>query len=79
MLDHAPADAPDLAVMCEHMNAAVASPKKCAEHPTDDGNYDRAEKGWPEAWDLKTRHDLADEFQHQRIDDQNEETECHEN
>jgi hypothetical protein len=55
--------------MCEHVNAAVASPKKCAEQPTDDRNYDRAEKGGPEAGHLKTGHDLTHEFQHQRIDD----------
>src|SRR5438093_1113927 len=72
-------DTPDLGVMREHMNTSVASTEKCAEQPAHDGNYDRAKKRAPEAGNLKTWQDLADEFQHQRIDDQNEHAQRNEN
>jgi hypothetical protein len=62
-------DAPDLAMMGKRINTPIASAEKCAEQPTDNRNDDSAEKGRPEAGHLKTGYDLADEFQHQRVDD----------
>ena len=72
MLNHSTPDTPDLGMMREHMDTSVASTKKCTEQPAHDGNYDGAEKCAPKAGNLKTWQYLADEFQHQRIDDQDE-------
>ena len=66
-------------MMREHVDTSVASTEKCTEQPAHDGNYDRAEKCAPEAGNFKTWHYLADEFQHQRIDDQNEHAQRKEN
>ena len=66
-LDHAAADALDLAVMREHVDTSVAAAKKCTQQPADNRNDDRAKKCAPEAWNFKTWHDLANEFQHQRV------------
>jgi len=66
-------------MMREHVDTSVASTEKCTEQPAHDGNYDRAEKCAPEAGNLKTWQYLADEFQHQRIDDQNEHAQRKEN
>src|SRR6266536_2900480 len=65
--DHTAPDTLDLAMMCEHVNTSVAAAKKCTEQPTDDRNYDRAEKRAPETGNFKTLHYLANELQHQRI------------
>jgi hypothetical protein len=78
-LDHPAPDAPDLGMMGEHMDAAVASTKERTEQPAHDGNYNRAEKCAPKAGNLETWQYLANEFQHQRIDDQNEDAQRDEN
>ncbi len=64
---HTASDAPDLAMVREHVNASVASTEKRAQQPTNNRNDDRAEKGAPETGNFKARHDLTNEFQHQRI------------
>src|SRR6266446_7780056 len=66
-LNHSAANTLNLRMMSEHMHVSVASAKKCAQQPADDRNDDRTEKCAPETWNLKTRHDLTDKFQHQRI------------
>ena len=63
-LDHTAADPLDLAVMREHMNTSVAAAEKCAQQLADIRNDDRAKKCAPETRNFKTRHDLANEFQH---------------
>src|SRR5437870_9465418 len=60
-------DTLDLVMMREHVNTSVAPAKKCTEQPTDDRNDNRAEKRAPETGNFKTLHYLANEFQHQRI------------
>jgi hypothetical protein len=66
-------------MMREDMDAPIASAKKRAEQPAHDRNYNRAEKCAPETGNLKTWQYLGNEFQHQRIDDQNEHTQREEN
>ena len=66
-LNHAAPHALNLAMMREHVDASVAATKKSAQQPTDDRNDDRAEKGAPETGNFKTWHYLANEFQHQRV------------
>ena len=66
-LDHASADPPDLRVMREHVDAPIAPAKERAHYPADDADNNRAPERAPKAGDLKTWHYLANEFQHQRI------------
>ena len=66
-------------MMRKHMDAAVAPTKERTEQPAHDGNYNRAEKCAPKAGNLETWQYLANEFQHQRIDDQNEDAQRDEN
>ncbi len=66
-LDHAASDALDLAVMREDVDTSVAAAEKRAQQPADNRDDDRTKKCAPETWNIKTWHDLPNEFQHQRV------------
>ena len=66
-------------MMRQHVDSSITPAKECAQQPADEGNNDRAKNRAPEAMDLKARHNLAHELQHQRVDYQNEEAECYQN
>src|SRR5437588_1556476 len=63
----------------QHVDPSVTAAKECAQEPAHEGDNDRAKNRAPEAVDLETRHNLAHELQHQRVDDQNEEAERYQN
>src|SRR5690349_10864081 len=65
--------------MGQDMNTAVTTAEKRAEQPAYERNNDRAEHRTPKSVDLKAGHDFADDLQHQRIDDQNEEAQRYQN
>jgi len=62
-------------MMSEDMHPPVTPAKKCAEQPAHDRNDDRAENCAPEPRNFETRNNLTHELQHQRVDDQNEDSE----
>ena len=59
----------------QDVNPSVATAKECAEQPAYNRNQDGTEERAPESVHFEARHDLADEFQHQRVDDQDKEAE----
>ena len=65
--------------MREHVDAPIAPAKERAHYPADDADNNRAPERAPKAGDLKTWHYLANEFQHQRIDNQNKHAQRDEN
>jgi hypothetical protein len=65
--------------MGQDMNPAVTAAEERAEQPAHQRNDDRAKDCTPEAVDLKTGHDFADNLQHKRVDDQNEQAERYQN
>ena len=71
-LDHTAADPFDLAVMREDVDTSVAAAEKRAQQPADNRDDDGTKKCAPETWNIKTWHDLPNEFQHQRVNNQNE-------
>ena len=54
-------------MMRKHVNTAIAAAKERAQQPADNRDDDRAKKSPPETWNFKTWHDLANEFQHQGV------------
>src|SRR5438105_1764310 len=57
------------------MKTSVTSTKKRAQNPAHERNDQRPENCAPKTGHFETNQNLAHEFQHQRVDDQNENAE----
>ena len=69
----------DLAMVRKHVNASVAPAEERAQQPTDQRNDDCAKNRAPKTVNLEAWNDLAHELQHQRVNDQNEQPQRHQN
>jgi hypothetical protein len=61
-------------MVSQDVDPSVAASEKRTQQPADKRDDNRADNRAPEAVDFETGNDLANEFQHQRVDDQNEQS-----